>query len=490
MFIKKLSVLLLAVSVLFFSISFSSFNTSQASINTSLLYHATSISDLRTLTPTQDTVVSVAGYYTTGDGGGGLFYWDSASGETDNGGTIIRPNSNPTLGRWKRTFTDNNFNVKWFGAKGDAYNDDTTEIQAAIDSLPARGGTVYLPGGNYYISSTISIGNGNGGTTYSTKNGVKLVGEGGGFGVDDTSKIPTMITCTTTMGTAINVRGRISDVHIENIHITCNFNSTTGISLNSVSGVNLRNVKILHFTEVGLAVIAGGAPTGNYNILNEFDNVNVASNVNGTICLYMDGNYSVSNDTWLTTWRNCRFDTAGSNNSVSAWFKFVDSNSFYRCHFANYGTGCTGIIFDSLNNDQFPAGMAFYDCSIQNTAVYEDANHHIRKNYFYGNGTYDNEVIPTHPNLIGFTDDGRTFNWKLEPKSTITANDIGNIQFINKGLNEAVVLPASGTWEYDIELVNISTGTYNRVGGIAPGGTTVNNTANVYKFAKIKKISP
>lgn len=489
MFAKKRVIFLFIISLFLFAISLSSFDTSQAGINSSLLYHATTMADLKTLTPVQDTVVSVAGYYSGGDGGGGLFYWDSASGEADNGGTIIRPDSNPAYGRWKRTFTDNSVNVRWFGAKGDAVNDDTAEIQAAIDSLPVRGGTVYIPGGNYSITSTINLGNGDGGTTFSTKNGIKLIGEGGGFGVDDPAKIPTMITCSTTMGTALNVRGRISDVHIENIHLACNFKAETGISLNSVSGINMKNVKILHFNDVGLAVIAGAAPTGNYNIFNEFDNVNVASNVDGTICLYMDGNYASSNDTWITSWRNCRFDTAGSNNSVSAWFKFVDSNSFYRCHFANYGTGCTGIIFDALKNDQFPAGMAFYDCSVQNTVVYEDAAHKIRKNYFYGHGTYDNEVVPTHPNLIGFTDDGRTFNWKLQPQSTTAVNEAGNIQFINKGLNEPVVLPSGGTWEYDILLVNISTGTFNRVGGIAAGGTTVNNTANVYKFAKIKKIA-
>ncbi|MDD2630490.1 MAG: hypothetical protein PHV61_10085, partial [Limnochordia bacterium] len=33
--------------------------------------------------------------------------------------------------------------------------------------------------------------------------------------------------------------------------------------------------------------------------------------------------------------------------------------------------------------------------------------------YFYGYGTYDNEKIPTHPKLIGITDDGGVFNLEL-----------------------------------------------------------------------------
>lgn len=51
--------------------------------------------------------VDVLGYYTKGDGGGGTFYWDSTSTESDNGGTIIQATS-VTTGRWKRiknTFT-------------------------------------------------------------------------------------------------------------------------------------------------------------------------------------------------------------------------------------------------------------------------------------------------------------------------------------------------------------------------------------------------
>jgi len=47
--------------------------------------------------------VDVLGYYTKGDGGGGTFYWDSTSTETDNGGTIIQA-TGVTTGRWKRLY--------------------------------------------------------------------------------------------------------------------------------------------------------------------------------------------------------------------------------------------------------------------------------------------------------------------------------------------------------------------------------------------------
>jgi hypothetical protein len=42
--------------------------------------------------------------------------------------------------------------VKDFGAVGDGVADDTSAFQAAITSLPATGGTVYVPSGTYYLS--------------------------------------------------------------------------------------------------------------------------------------------------------------------------------------------------------------------------------------------------------------------------------------------------------------------------------------------------
>lgn len=44
--------------------------------------------------------------------------------------------------------------VKDFGAKGNGVNDDTSAIQAALDTLP---GSVFVPSGNYKISSSINI---------------------------------------------------------------------------------------------------------------------------------------------------------------------------------------------------------------------------------------------------------------------------------------------------------------------------------------------
>lgn len=118
-----------------------------------------SIADLRSTDETllvSDVVAFVSGYYNPGDGGGGHFYWDSVSTETDNGGTIIKVTSVAT-GRWKRIF-GGAIDVKWFGAKGNGATDDLAFIQNAIDFIGAAGGGLLVfPDGVYLVSAAIDL---------------------------------------------------------------------------------------------------------------------------------------------------------------------------------------------------------------------------------------------------------------------------------------------------------------------------------------------
>ena len=118
-----------------------------------------------------DQTVFVRGYYSNGDGGGGTFYWDAASTEADNGGTIIAADAGGT-GRWKRVYSGA-VNVRWFGAKGDGSTDDTGAIQAAIDYALAYVVTVYAPRG-IYIAENIVIDVNN---VRNMSGGLKLIGD-------------------------------------------------------------------------------------------------------------------------------------------------------------------------------------------------------------------------------------------------------------------------------------------------------------------------
>jgi hypothetical protein len=68
------------------------------------------------------------------------------------------------------TTAPENVNVKLLGAMGDGVTNDTVAIQAAIDRLPAAGGTVFFPPGTYVVSATLAL----------PDKPVKLVGSGRG----------------------------------------------------------------------------------------------------------------------------------------------------------------------------------------------------------------------------------------------------------------------------------------------------------------------
>jgi hypothetical protein len=115
-------------------------------------------------------VRTVLGYHAIGDGGGGLFRFDSGSSAEDDRGTTIAPikgtGPRKRAGRWIRLYSGP-LNVKWFGAKGDGTGNDAPFIQAAIDKLAPQGtpggvihltgGVVYLPRGTYRTTSTINL---------------------------------------------------------------------------------------------------------------------------------------------------------------------------------------------------------------------------------------------------------------------------------------------------------------------------------------------
>lgn len=74
---------------------------------------------------------------------------DNDTTTADNAGTVIVASNGK---RWKRIF-DGPIDVKWFGATGDGSTDDTTAIQAAINT----GNSIYIPPGTYKTTSTLNL---------------------------------------------------------------------------------------------------------------------------------------------------------------------------------------------------------------------------------------------------------------------------------------------------------------------------------------------
>ena len=99
---------------------------------------ATNIAELKTYgaSMSDGDSLEILGYYTAGDGGGGTFYWDATSTDTDNGGTIIQA-TGVTTGRWLRVY-EGDINAKWFGIVGDCVADDTTAFQNAVTFMSSN----------------------------------------------------------------------------------------------------------------------------------------------------------------------------------------------------------------------------------------------------------------------------------------------------------------------------------------------------------------
>lgn len=94
------------------------------------------------------TVVVTSRYstsHTAGDGSGNVYAWDDGSSATADGGFVITD----TGGRWVAKFQDA-ANLRAFGALGDGSTDDSTTVQAALDSgallVTANSGTYMVEG--------------------------------------------------------------------------------------------------------------------------------------------------------------------------------------------------------------------------------------------------------------------------------------------------------------------------------------------------------
>jgi hypothetical protein len=112
--------------------------------------------DLVAATPSTGDTALLLGYNAKGDGGGGEFYWDSASTATPHGSIIVQPGGGGT-GRWFRVLgQDGPVNVKWFGAAGNGSTNDQTAIDAAIAYCVAGNRTLEFPDGTYKHSGTIN----------------------------------------------------------------------------------------------------------------------------------------------------------------------------------------------------------------------------------------------------------------------------------------------------------------------------------------------
>jgi hypothetical protein len=130
--------------------------TSQVSIS---IYN---ITELKTKIGRYNQKVTVLGYFTPNDGGGGQFYWNKTSTTTADDAMVVQV-TGVTTGRWIRIVQDDYY-VEWFGAKGDGATNDYAAITNCINYVASltKGGRIKFLAKTYltapfYIKKNVSM---------------------------------------------------------------------------------------------------------------------------------------------------------------------------------------------------------------------------------------------------------------------------------------------------------------------------------------------
>ena len=253
-------------------------------------------------------------------------------------------------------------NVKDFGAVGDGVTDDTAAIQAAIDYAVAQGGlTVNMPSGVFAVTSTLNLTN---------ANGVRLIGQGGGFFADSNKEQQpsTVIKYTgiATSSAVIRIRStqssptKANSGGIEGLGIFCNGLAGRGIYCTSINSHVFQDITIDDPQVTGLLMdcldnklnngAAGGDPADNQN--NHFDRVSIKSDT-GT-CIFLAGNEgtgsTVAANTSLNYFGQIQLSIQDNDGFV---FNFADGNTLEMLRvFRPAGNTGIGLRFDADDSGQ------------------------------------------------------------------------------------------------------------------------------------------
>jgi len=277
-------------------------------------------------------------------------------------------------------------NVLDFGADKTGTTDSTTAFQAAIDSLPTNGGTVYIPSGSYLIS------------TLNMPNDPKIVNV---IGESMNGVELKMATAAGPVIRKVQTYGRISGAILQNFTIRANTASDKtnlnhiGLSLSGWNNSFFRNIAYRSFTNtagagsVGIFIKISGSPYLTYQ--NVCEGINVQTSYGPSRCISLDNNgttvfnnpniveirdswfYAISGcdtiihgyDNTCTTIRNCEFEDCSGATAVGLSQSTLVENCWFELMGRNIATNSTASVDGSgsvvLNNYFSGAGTSFID---------------------------------------------------------------------------------------------------------------------------------
>lgn len=310
------------------------------------------------------------------------------------------------------------YDVKEYGAVGDGLTDDTAAFKACLSAIPETGGTVFIPNGNYLISESLVIGNGDKDNA-SDYNNISIIGESAN--ISSHAALNTGGTILTWTGAAsgamIEIHGPINNITIQNIVLEADHTAEYALRMYSVQYSTFEKISCKNATVAGFKVTVWPNQTtvwGTTNNINcHFSQIESYCPFDGSaICFDISGYPdNTFNDTNLCTFDNlCAYR---SPSGIGFYIGFCDHCTFDTiCCWCN-GTSTTGkdMLLDGNEVSSFPGSLVF-----TNTAVSMETDGTIGDVIVLGYGTGDGEAMPTDSHIRGWTMDGKNFGtWTAYP---------------------------------------------------------------------------
>lgn len=319
--------------------------------------------------------------------------------------------------------------AKDFGVVADGVTNDTNAMVAAFAAMEATKSPLMLPSGVIMVDpDRLFVGNGAEGAG-SSRNGQMIFGGGNSPSSSGGTKIRAR-----SAGTLLfEVRGILDGMFLSGIHFDCAGLSVNGIDMYSMNESVWDRFSITGFSGYGLRQLCRQNPSGSigWSAGNKFSQFLIASNNVGAYgCgIRVDGtplnNYDPHRNTWDTGVVQVNKNAGGMTAALE--LAFADSNTFIEIDFLSVGSGLgVGVHLNSLTRTAFPQNNFMYGCSVNSWYVTEDASHKSGRNMVVNMPTQDNEALPTHPAIIGFTDEMEFLS------SPVIDKDFGDVIWKNR----------------------------------------------------------
>ena len=235
-------------------------------------------------------------------------------------------------------------NVKEHGATGDGTTNDSVAIQAAIDAVPASGGTVYFPAGTYIIPKTVGL-------TCVASN-VRFVGDAAGSVV----KISLVSGDTKPLFDIASA----SDIVVENLQFDGNASVMSGFApallrIKQSSKVSVRGCQFLNSTGNGIVLTDAASVwiNGNYFQGIDLSGINLALNT-------AEGVYN--ENIWITEnlLEDCQLTAISGNGAIQARASGLHRNVHVLSNTVlNFGK--VGIGMDNVNRSNISRNTVITD---------------------------------------------------------------------------------------------------------------------------------